>query len=153
MNANVSEKTFDDPANQTLRLAYSSCLKNYKKLICNKRDQYYEAKIDEIDQSIDQNNFWNLFKKFESPKSDPFLQSGTVWSSYFKTLYQTLEPDLNHPQTKTQRKLDHLKKTIKNYQNPLDMIITTSEISEHIKQLKLKKACGQDNIRNSAVLP
>ncbi len=28
------------------------------------------------------------------------------------------------------------------------MIITTSEITEHIKKLKLKKACGQDNISN-----
>lgn len=28
------------------------------------------------------------------------------------------------------------------------MIITTSEITEHIKKLKLKAACGQDNISN-----
>lgn len=97
----LANKKHKDPANQTLRLAYSSCLKNYKKLICNKRDQYYEAKIDEIDQSMDQNNFWNLFKKFEGPKSDTFLQSGTVWSSYFKTLYQTLN------QTSTSPKLKH----------------------------------------------
>ncbi len=28
------------------------------------------------------------------------------------------------------------------------MIITTTEITEHIKKLKIKKACGQDNISN-----
>ncbi len=144
----LSNKKHKEPANQTLRLAYSNCLKNYKKLICNKRDQYYEAKIYEIDESIDQNNFWNLFKKFESPKLRPFLQSGTIWRSYFKTLSQQLKPDLNQPQTNIKRKLEELQKTIKNYQNPLDMIITTSEITEHIKKLKLKKACGQDNTSN-----
>lgn len=49
----LANKKHKEPANQTLRL----CLKNYKKLICNKRDQYYEAKINEIYESIDQNNF------------------------------------------------------------------------------------------------
>ncbi len=123
MNALVSEKTFDnflnkkhkEPANQTLRLAYSDCLKNYKKLICNKRDQYYEAKIDEIDESIDQNNFWNLFKKSKA-QIKAISQFGTIWRSYFKTIYQQLEPELNQPQTNTKRKLEELQKTIKNYQ-------------------------------------
>lgn len=136
-------------ANQTLRLTYSNCLKNYKTLIRNQKDKYYEARIDEIDESIDQNNFCKLFKKSESPKSDTLLQSSTIWSSYFKNLYQKIEPsDLNQPQTKIKDKLEDLKKTIKKYQNPLDTLIATSEISEHIKNLKLKKACGQDNISN-----
>ncbi len=74
----LSNKKHKEPANQTLRLAYSDCLKNYKKLICNKRDQYYEAKIDEIDESIDQNNFWNLFKnlKAQIKAISPAAQSG-----------------------------------------------------------------------------
>ncbi len=121
MNALVSEKTFNNFLTKSIKnrpiRRYGSptptVWKIIKKLICNKRDQYYEAKIDEIDESIDQNNFWNLFKKSESPKSRPFLQCGTIWRSYFKTLYQQLEPDLNQPQTNTKRKLEELQKTIK----------------------------------------
>jgi len=56
--------------------------------------------------------------------------------------------DLNQPQIETKEKLEDLKKTIKKYQNPLDTLIATSEITQHIKNLKLKKACGQDNISN-----
>ncbi len=95
----LSNKKHKEPANQTLRLAYSDCLKNYKKLICNKRDQYYEAKIDEIDESIDQNNFWNLFKNLKAPNQGHFssaAQSGGL----------TLKPFTNNlNQTSTSPKL------------------------------------------------
>ncbi len=74
MNALVSERFVTKSIkNRPIRLssAHLLRLKNYKKLICNKRAQYYEAKIDEIDESIDQNNFWNFFKKNWKPQIKP----------------------------------------------------------------------------------
>jgi len=71
-----------------------------------------------------------------------------ITKPFFKICQKMYAADINQPQSKIKKTLEESEKTIKHFQNPFDTSITISEILEHIKNLKLKKACGQDHISN-----
>ena len=52
----------NDPSNNVLREEYHTVLKQYKKLLNDKRSEYYNAKISELEDSVvnsDKKQFWN----------------------------------------------------------------------------------------------
>ncbi len=65
---NLSNKKHNDPENQELRHEYHIALKQHKKIINQKKAKYTEDKLIKIEKAIDQNSFWNLWKKLNSTK-------------------------------------------------------------------------------------
>ena len=60
-----SVKKHRDPLNATLREEYRTVLKQYKTLLNNKRNEYYNNKISELEDSTlssQKKYFWNCLK-------------------------------------------------------------------------------------------
>ena len=77
------------------------------------------------------------------------IQDGDIWKNYFNDLYRSIPPeDLNLHQIEIKTKLDNLESAIKNNQNPLDYPITQKELTDKLKTLNSRKACGTDCIKN-----
>ena len=68
-----------------------------------------------------------------------------------ESLLQSLWPHCKEQRTNMQDKLQTLESVIKDYQNPLDSPITLKELQDKISSLKLKKACGVDDILNEMI--
>ena len=136
------------PQNTDLRQNYVETLREYKQIIRHKKKQYHDRKLREIEESIDQNQFWERWNNLNNKKDNLALQNGNIWKDHFEKLYEQISPNnLNHEQRQTREKLTILESTIKNNQNPLDYLITMKELENSIKKLKSGKACGPDGIR------
>ena len=52
-----------DPLNITLREGYHTVLKQYKSLLTQKKNEYYQTKISELENTVDNSDsFWNCLK-------------------------------------------------------------------------------------------
>lgn len=168
-NQNVSDKWFDNECktirkhlrqmsnkkhkqqnNPELRYEYFETLKQYKQTLKCKKLNYTNKTLDEIENAIDQNQFWDMWNNLSTTKPQELaIQDVGIWKTYFDNLYKNIpQKDLNQNQLEIKEKLNILESVIKNNQNPLDYPITQQELNEKLKSIKSKKACGVDNIRN-----
>jgi hypothetical protein len=145
----LSNQKHRDPNNGELRLHYCETLKLYKRTLRTKKAQYNRKQLMLIEESINTNNFWQNWKKFKKSKQEELaIQNGDIWTTHFKTLYNTVQIDTNAEQRQIHEKLNGLEKAIKDNQNPLDSPITDQELYKKLQALKFKKACGPDGILN-----
>ena len=88
-----------DPLNATLREEYHPVLKQYKTLLNNKRNEYYNNKISELEDTTlnsDKKHFWNCLKSMD----DSVKQKVTpeIWEENWLRLFQSLHSnDLLNP--------------------------------------------------------
>ncbi len=136
--------------NTTLQHAYFETLKQYKQTIRNKKSHYTNQTLQEIENAVDQGQFWDMLNSLETAKPQQLvIQDGEIWGKYFSNLYKNISPEeLNLNQMEIETKLDKLESAIKNNQNPIDYPITHKELTDKLKTLKSKKACGTDCIKN-----
>ena len=89
-----------DPLNATLREEYHAVLKQYKTLLNNKRNEYYNNKISELEDTTlnsDKKHFWNCLKSMDDSvkqKVTPEI-SEENWLRHFQSLHSNdlLNPD------------------------------------------------------------
>lgn len=144
----LSNKKHRDPTNQKTRSIYQQTLTKYKSLLRQKKTRYMKDKLQNIEDAIDQNNFWDLWNKLETSKKPKQISlcNGKIWTDHFGHLYS--KDDLSPFQTQLIDQLHTLESQVKNKLNNLDNPIPLIELTKKIKCLKNKKACGPDGILN-----
>ena len=147
---NLSNQKHRDPDNNNIRLHYYETLKQYRNTIRRKRDQHARNQINQIEESIDSNHFWENWNTLNKRKREELsIQNGDLWVNHFSNLFGPIVK--NKEQTHIQDKLQTLESVIKDYQNPIDSPFTLKELQDKISSLKLKKACGVDDILNEMI--
>ena len=142
-----------DPLNVILREEYHTVLKQYKNLLNNKRNEYYNNKISELEETAldsDKKHFWNCLKSIDDSvklKHTPLI-SEENWMKHFQSLHS------NDPLNSDQQNLIYeLRKQEDNkmQSHPLDFFITEAEIRPAVKKLKNNKSPYSDKIRNEMI--
>ena len=107
-------------------------------------------KLEDIENAINQNQFWNMWNKFNTKLQQTLpIQNGDIWKAHFENLYKDIPIKQIRPeQNIIKEKLQTLEQTIKDNQNPLDSPITWEELITQTKSLQPRKACGPDSIKN-----
>ena len=142
-----------DPLNAILREEYHAVLKQYKTLLNNKTNEYYNNKISELENTTfnsDQKHFWNCLKSMDDSvkqKVTPEI-SEENWLRHFQSLHSNdlLNPDQQNIVNELRKQQDS------NMQSrPLDYPITELEIRTAVKKLKNNKSPYSDKIRNEMI--
>ena len=143
----LSNEKHRQPDNHELRLRYCESLKLYRKTLSTKKKQHEQQLLEEIEESIDSNNFWKKWHSFnKSHKEELAIQNGEIWKKHFENLYSTITP--NSAQNNLLNKLETLESVVKDNQNPLDHEISEEELLTKIQALQPRKASGPDRILN-----
>jgi len=137
-----------DPANQQTRDKYQQTLKTYKSMLIQKKADHMKAKLNKIEEAVDQNSFWELWNKLDKPKEPKHIPiyDPNIWTEHFGKLYSQNEPTLTQKHLTSQ--LYNLEHTVKDQLTSLDQPILLNELTDKMKSLKNKKSCGVDLISN-----
>ena len=125
-----------DPLNATLREEYHPVLKQYKTLLNNKRNEYYNSKISELEDTTlnsDKKHFWKRLKSMDDSvkqKVTPEI-SEENWLRHFQSLHSNdlLNPDQQNVVNELQKQQDS-----KMQSRPLDYPITEPKIRTAVKK-------------------
>ena len=142
-----------DPLNAILREEYHAVLKQYKTLLNNKRNEYYNNKISELENTTfnsDQKHFWNCLKSMDDSvkqKVTPEI-SEENWLRHFQSLHSNdlLNPDQQNIVNELRKQQDSKMQSC-----PLDYPITELEIRTAVQKLKNNKSPYSDKIRNEMI--
>ena len=110
---------------------------DFKTTLKNKESEYLKKQTDEVSSALETDKgFWDYYKK-KCPKQYNSLVEipADRWVSHTEQLYSCPiyeVPDLGEP--------------IQRENNSLDAPITNNEISDQLKKIKEKKACGPDGL-------
>ena len=148
--ANVKHR---DPLNITLRKRYYSVFKQYKSLLTRKKNEYYQTKISELENTVDNSdsrNFSNCLKSMDDSVTEPSIPpiSEENWMSHFQSLH-SIEP-LNLHQEAVVNELRSLEDAT-THLHSLDYLITELEIRTVSKKLKNNKSPFSDKIKNEMI--
>jgi len=88
----LANKKHLDPLNTTIREQYHDTLAQYKKLLNSKNNDYYNAKISELEKTADNSDtktFWQCLKSMDDTRKgeDVPLISEENWLQYFLNLH------------------------------------------------------------------
>ena len=142
-----------DPFNITLREGYHTVLKQYKSLLARKKNEYYQTKISELENTVDNSdsrNFWNCLKSMDDSVKETSIPpiSEENWMSHFQSLHSN-EP-LNLHQEAVVNELRSLEDAT-THSHSLDYLITELEIRTAAKKLKNNKSPFSDKIKNEMI--
>ena len=85
---NLSNQKHRDPDNNNIRLHYYETLKHYRNTIRRKRDQHARNQINQIEESIDSNHFWENWNTLNKRKREELSnQNGDLWVNHFSNLF------------------------------------------------------------------
>ena len=128
-------------------------LQQYKKLITHKRNEYYNNKLSELEDTtynLDTKKFWNWLRSMDDSikyKDIPPIAEEN-WMNYFQCLHSNTL--LTYDQQKVVYEL-RKRKDILMQSRPLDYFITEAEISKAARKLKNNKSAYSDKIRNEMI--
>ncbi|CAL8110658.1 unnamed protein product [Orchesella dallaii] len=106
----------------------------FKKLVTEKRNEYNNGLIKIFSSSSSPKDFWAAVKRLRDPGRRDCVVSRTEWEAFYDDVLPSRQRD---------------KTDFYGVEDPLiDTQITTKEVLEAIKSLKLKKSPGIDGIRN-----
>ncbi len=144
----LSNLKHKEPYNADIRSEYCSKLKQYKDTIRAKKQHHLTKSLQEIEHSVNQNQFWDMWNNLSTTKpQDLSIQDGDIWTKHFENLYKEIPPkQLNDNYNLIKLNLQTYEDTIKNNQNPLDFPITHEELTNKLKSQKCRKSCGPDSI-------
>ena len=122
-------------------------LKQYKSLLTQKRNEYYQTKIAELENTVDNSdsgNFWNCLKSMDNSVKETSIPpiSEENWMSHFQSLHSKKRLLLNE--------LRSLKDAT-THSHSLDYLITELEIRTAAKKLKNNKSPFSDKIKNEMI--
>ena len=140
------------PRDPVIRGRFFKLRKQYAKLCKYKRNQYKQSMIDKLDTLNDNNPraYWNLVNSLLDVKkrtTDSTLHP-SQWLDHFIELNKVNESYSNRI-NQLQNKVSLLEK--RQHFNELDFLITSTEISQAISNLKCNKSPGLDNISNHMI--
>ena len=142
-----------DPLNAILREEYDAVLKQCKTLLNNKRNEYYNNKISELDNTTlnsDKKHFWNCLKSMDDSVKQKVTPENSEenWLRHFQSLHsnELLNPDQQNVVNELRKQQDS-----KMQSRPLDHPITELEIRTAVKKLKNNKSPYSDKIRNEMI--
>ena len=146
----LSNQKHRDPNNNELRQKYWETHKEYNYIIRAKKTQHIKHQLNEMEEAIDSNKFWENWKQLNKPEKDELaIQNGDIWTEHFRKMY---EPTILNPtRTEILEKLKTIEPIIKDQQNPIDFPITEKELELKVNALQPKKACGVDGILNEMI--
>ena len=126
----VANKKHQDPLNTTICEQYHDTLAQYRKLLNSKKNDYYNAKISELEKTADnsdQKTFWQCLKSMEDTRKGEDVPSISEenWLQYFHNLHSN-EP-LNPAQQNICNELRQ-NECHGQHSRPLDFMITEREI-------------------------
>ena len=101
----LADQKHRDPLNAIFREEHHAVLKQYKTLLNDKRNEYYNNKISELENTTlnsDQTHFWNCLKSMDDSvkqKATPEI-SEENWLRHFQSLHSNdlLNPDQRNSQ-------------------------------------------------------
>ena len=127
-----------DPHNNVLRNVYHQKLKDYKSKCKGKRFQFWQNKLSEVENSLNNpKDFWKTWKgasEFEEQRRENKI-TGQQWFNYFVKLH-----------TETRNKI--IEKVNTPVASKTSEPFTKKEFSNVIDSLKNEKAAGSDSILN-----
>ena len=132
---------------------YHTVLKQYKSLLAQKKNEYYQTKISELENTVDNSdsrNFWNCLKSMDDSVKETSIPpiSEENWMSHFQSLHSN-EP-LNLHQEAVINELRSLEDAT-THSHSLDYLITELEIRTAAKKLKNNKSPFSDKIKNEMI--
>lgn len=88
----LANKENRDPLNPIVREQYHDNLTQYKKLLISRKNEYYNAKISELEKPADNSDatsFWTCLKSMDDirKEKDVPLVSEENWLQYFRSLH------------------------------------------------------------------
>ena len=88
----LASKKHQDPLNTIIREQYHDTLAQYKKLLNSKKNDYYNAKISELEKTADNSDaktFWQCLKSMDDTRKgeDVPSMSEENWLQYFHNLH------------------------------------------------------------------
>ena len=88
----LANKKHRDPLNTTIREQYHDTLTQYKKLLNSKQNDYYNAKISELEKTAensDAKTFWQCLKSTDDTRKGEDVPSISEenWLQYFHNLH------------------------------------------------------------------
>lgn len=144
----LSNKKHHDQKNTCVRQNYCEALKDYKFTIKKKKQHYYNQTLQQIEDSLQSNTFWESWNHLNnSPPKELAIQNPDTWKTFYQNLYKSMPDNITNEQKHIKLNLKKLEDVICVHQNPLDHSISSDELLKSLKKLKPDKACGPDNIR------
>ena len=149
----LANKKHQDPLNTTIREQYHDTLAQYKKLLNSKKNDYYNAKISELEKTGDNSDaktFWQCLKSTDDTRKGEDVPSISEenWLQYFHNLHSN-EP-LNPAQQNICNELRQ-NECHGQHSRPLDFLTTEREIRNAAEKLKNNKSPFSDKIRNEVI--
>ena len=149
----LANKKHQDPLNTIIREQYHDTLAQYKKLLNSKKNDYYNAKISELEKTADNSDaktFWQCLKSMDDTRKGEDVPSISEenWLQYFHNLHSN-EP-LNPAQQNICNELRQ-NECHGQHSRPLDFMITEREIRKAAEKLKNNKSPFSDKIRNEVI--
>ena len=139
-----------DPLNATHREEYHAVLKQYKALLNNKRNEYYNNKISELQDSTLNSDKKHCLKSMDESVKQKVTPENSEenWLRHFQSLHSNdlLNPDQQNVVNELQKQQDS-----KIQSRSLDYPITELEIRASVKKLKKNKSPYSDKIRNEMI--
>ena len=140
-NLEEKEKDTDTSNRNEKRLAYVQAWKEYRQLIKENKSSFKQAKAPKLQASTkDSKVFWGKIRstlgKCQSKVSDKI--SPEQWLQHFQTIFQTSEPCGDLPVSN----IDCADAML----DELNVPIMDEEVCVAISSLKIRKACGHDNV-------
>ena len=134
----LANKKHQDPLNTIIREQYHDTLAQYKKLLNSKKNDYYNAKISELEKTADNSDaktFWQCLKSMDDTRKGEDVPSISEenWLQYFHNLHS------NEPLNPTQQNICNELRQNECYgqhSRPLDFMITEREIRKAAEKLK-----------------
>lgn len=143
------------PGNPHIYGQFVKTKKYFKKLVKQKHRMAKTNLLNTIAkmESSNPEEFWKMLKKLKNGKlSEESPIPLTTWQGYFTDLHN--EPISKNINEQTAEKIKHGITALKVNAKAvpiLDSIITNKELTESIRSLKSRKACGPDLIRNEFI--
>ena len=145
----LANKKHQDPLNTTIREQYHDTLAQYKKLLNSKKNDYYNAKISELEKTADNSDaktFWQCLKSMDDTRKGEDVPS--ISKENFHNLYSN-EP-LNPAQQNIFNELRQ-NECHGQHSRPTDFMITERKIRKASEKLKNNKSPFPDKIRNEMI--
>ena len=150
----LANKKHRDPTNINLRNEYHTALKTYKETLENKKEQFENDRLTELERAAenDPNSFWKVLQnssdEIENGDNKHNSPKGDEWFNHFSKLHH--KHKINEEHHEIIKTLEDKEKSRNEY-NMLDTEITEHEIQINAKKLKLQKAVYSDKIKNEMI--
>ena len=146
----LSNLKHSSPTNYEIRQSYNHKLKQFKKLLKNKKRLFHKNILSKIENNRDNSMFWKILDSADDEIKETSLPpiDESKWIEHFQSLHTRAQHD---DEQTIDDKLEILEQSLIESNVDINTQITDSEILACAKLLKNKKAAFSDKIRNEMI--